>query len=82
MESTAFIRATAALVEKIELNRNTMATTSELQSQRESLQKEINQLFSGLQNPTLPSAFKLRDVAMRNGFQVSPTALNRLAQFE
>lgn len=60
----------------------TIGTADELQNQRETVQKEVNQLFSGLQNPTLPSAFRLRDTAMRNGFHVSPMALNRLAQFE
>ena len=82
MESRAFIVAAKALVEKIENNRNTIGTADELQNQRENVQKEVGQLFAGLQNPTLPSAFKLRDVAMRNGFSVSPLTLNRLAQFE
>lgn len=81
MESRAFIKAAAELMLTIENNRQFIGTSSELQEQRESVQKEINQLFSGLQNPTLPSAFKLRDTAERNGFHVSPVVLNRLAQF-
>ena len=82
MESRAFISAAKTLITKIEDNRNTIGTAEELREQREAVQKEVSQLFVGLQNPTLPSAFKLRDVALRNGFSVSPLTLNRLAQFD
>ena len=45
-------------------------------------QKDINQLFIGLQNPTLPSAHKLRDVAIAAGFTVDQRVQDRLARAE
>ena len=47
----------------------------------QSLQKRITSLFSGLQNPSLPSAFRLRDTAREAGFQVDVRVMQRLAQF-
>ena len=82
MESTAFIRAAKVLIENIENNRNTIGTAVDLQNQREDTQNALGQLFSGLQNPTLPSAFRLRDTALRNGFFVNPKVLNDLARFD
>jgi hypothetical protein len=70
------------LVEVIEETHDTIGTAVELREQREEVQKDINQLFAGLNNPTLPSAFKLRDAALRNGFQVNPKVLNDLSRFE
>ena len=82
MESRAFIVAAKTLIEKIEGNRNTIGTADELQLQREAVQKEVGQLFAGLQNPTLPTAFKLRDTALRNGFGINPKILNEMSRFE
>lgn len=82
MESRAFIIAAKELMVKIEDGRNTVGTAAELQNQRETLQKEVNQLFSGLQNPSLMTAISLRDAAMRHGFHIPVATLNRLAQFE
>ena len=48
----------------------------------QNLQKRVNSLFSGLQNPTLPSAFRLRDAAYDAGLQVDGRVLQRLSQFE
>ena len=82
MESRAFIRYAAGLIEVIEETHDTIGTAVELREQREEVQRDINQLFAGLYNPTLPSAFKLRDAALRNGFQVNPKVLNDLSRFE
>jgi len=82
MDSRAFIVAAKTLIGKIEDTHNTIGTAEDLRNQREGLQKEVNQLFGGLQNPTLPSAYRLREAAMRNGFFVDPKVLHRLAQFE
>ena len=82
MESRAFIKAAAVLIEEIEKTHDTIGTAVELREIRENVQKDINQLFGGLQNPTLPSAFKLRDVSVRNGFSVNPKVLNDLARFD
>lgn len=82
MESRTFIRYAANLIEVIENTHDTIGTVVELHEQREKVQQDITQLFAGLQNPTLPSAFKLRDVALRNGFQVNPKVLHDLSWFE
>ena len=82
MESRVFIRYAAGLIKVIEDTHDTIGTAVELREQREEVQQDINQLFAGLQNPTLPSAFKLRDAALRNGFQVNPKVLNDLSRFE
>lgn len=82
MESRAFIRSAAEVIKKIEDGQNTIGTAEELRAQREATQKEVSQLFMGLQNPTLPSAYRLRDVALRAGFYVDPKVQHRLTQFE
>lgn len=82
IESRAFIKAATLLVIKINDFQHVVGDHSELRAHGDNLQKEVNQLFSGLQNPTLPSAYRLRDTAYRNGFQVDPRVLNRLSQFE
>jgi hypothetical protein len=82
MESRTFIRYAAGLVKVIEETHNTIGTAVELREQREEVQQDIKQLFAALQNPTLPSAFKLRDAALRNGFQVDPKVLNEMSRFE
>ena len=42
------------------------------------LQKDITAAFSGLQNPSLPSAEKLRDVALAAGFGVKPNVIQNI----
>lgn len=39
-------------------------------------------MFNGLQNPTLPSAYRLRDAALEAGFQIDPKHLTRIREFE
>jgi hypothetical protein len=82
MESRAFIRTAAAVIAKIEAGQQTIGTAEELRTQREGVQKEINLAFSGLQNPTLPSATKLRDTAVRAGYQVNPLIQQKIQQAE
>lgn len=77
MESRAFIRNVAVLIPKIE-----EVGQGGDEETRAGLQKEITQLFTGLMNPTLPSAYRLRDTAQAAGFSVNPQVLQRLAQFE
>lgn len=76
MQSMAFIEQANKLTARI------VNMSSYDETYRQQLQKEINQLFSSLQNPTLPSAYRLRDAALRAGFQVSQSVLNRLALHE
>ena len=82
MDSRLFIASAKPLIERITVNAMGLATPEEQHERREASQKELNQLFAGLQNPTLPSAFKLRDTALRHGFYVNPKVLNELSRFE
>lgn len=54
----------------------------EEQAQGTVLQKRVGNLFSGLLNPTLPSAYKLRDCALQHNFYVDPRVLQRIASLE
>jgi hypothetical protein len=82
MESRSFIRATVTLIEKIKFINIGLTSVEDERQKRSDIQKEINQMFGGLQNPTLPSAYNLRDAALQNGFMVDPKVQHRLAQFE
>ena len=81
MESRAFIKTATSLMKKIEEFHN-IGSAEEIRVLREAIQKEINQLFNGLQNPTLPTAYRLRDVSLRNGFSVDSKVQHRLSQYE
>lgn len=76
MESRSWIKAAKELIEKLEAE----AGGSTLPS--EEMQKEVTGLFKSLENPTLPSAYRLRDAAQAAGYQVSQQMLQRLAQHE
>lgn len=74
MQSTSFIKAAQTLIRKIK--DNPMADVETIQE----IQREISQLYSGLQNPTLPSASALREAAVSYGYTVDPRVLQRLDQ--
>lgn len=83
MESRAFIKHAAKLSNRIKLHKVssiTHDTDEETKAAKMEIQKELTQLFSGLQNPTLPSAYKLRDTAIANGFVIEPKIQHRLQQ--
>lgn len=82
MESRAFIKAADTLAVKIVAAQHYIGGFDEIKSNSDSIQRELNQLFAGLQNPTLPTAFRLRDIAYRNGFYIDQRALARLKDFE
>jgi hypothetical protein len=82
MESRVFIKTATALVQRIKDHALLAATVKEDREEGEAIQKALNTAFSGLQNPTLPSAYKLRDVALDNGFYVNPLVQHRLQQAE
>lgn len=82
MQSTMFIKQANELATKIRTGISPMASVEEEQAWGNGIQKELNNLFSGLANPTLPSAFQLRDVALDNGFTISPATREKLAAFE
>lgn len=84
MESRTFIKLAAKLRERITLAALVSAGQSDEQ-QRQShneIQKEVNQLFAGLHNPTLPSAGKLRDIASTHGYSIEPKIHHRLRDGE
>ena len=82
MESTAFIREAKELMEDIKTFQASYLSLEEEMIEGTALQKRVNQAFMGLQNPTLPSAYKLRDVALGAGFFVEPKRQHWLASFE
>lgn len=76
MESRSWIKQAKDLIEKLEAE----AGGSTLPS--EETQKEMTNLFKVLENPTLPSAYRLRDAATAAGYTVAQPVLQRLAQHE
>ena len=82
MESRAFIRQATAMVERVEKSNIGAATIEEEKQKRDQIQKDLNQLFQGLQNPSLPSASKLAKQAQDNGFTVDAKVRNRIEQAE
>ena len=82
MESRAFIRAANTLAKQVRDYRTQDAVFGGNGQQRAALQKEINNLFSSLQNPTLLAAVNLRNDAQDAGFHINPAVLARLRQGE
>lgn len=82
MQSLAFIREARKLVRALDDQRVAGFTRTIRSDERFETQKKIDQLFAGLYNPTLPSAFHLRNAALDCGYTVDRRVLNRLSQFE
>ena len=82
MESRAWLVEAATLADDIKSFQVAYLSPEDEMVQGTALQKRVNQSFAGLQNPTLPSAYKLRDVALGAGFFVEPKRQHWLASFE
>ena len=82
MESRAFIRAANTLAKQVRDYRTKEVVLGSNGQQRQALQKEINSLFSALQNPTLLAAANLRDAAIDADFRINPAVMTRLRQGE
>lgn len=82
MNSQAFIKHAAQAIRDIADQSTLEMIGSGNHENRQRIQKELNQLFAGLQNPTLPSAYRLRDAAQNAGYQVDGRILQRLEQHE
>lgn len=84
MNSVNFIKEAGQLIKDLGDHAVVRSFKSYEESMRnaQNLQKRVNALYSGLQNPTLPSAFRLRDAAYDAGLQVDGRVLQRLSQFE
>ena len=76
MDSRLFIASAQKLIAKIESGVDGIEVTEAV------AQKEVTYLFAGLTNPTLPTALKLRDVALNAGLTIAPGVLQRLHQGE
>lgn len=83
MDSRQFIKVATSLVQRIKDSALVSSVMDgDNREEDEAIQKQINAVFSGLQNPTLPSAYKLRDVALQHGFAVDSRVQHRLTQGE
>lgn len=82
MESRVFIKAATAVRAEIKEFAAANLTDAEAAVQGDAIQKRINATFTGLQNPTLPSAFHLYKEAVTAGFQVDPRIINKIHQHE
>jgi hypothetical protein len=82
MESRVFIKAADQMIERIADFQGNFGTSDELRAKREVIQRDLTALFAGLYNPTLPTAFRLRDVAQRAGFSIDTRVLNNLSRFD
>ena len=72
MDSRIFIASAQKLIAKLESGEADQAQA----------QKEVGALFNGLLNPTLPTASKLRDAALKAGLHVDPMVQKRLRDAE
>jgi hypothetical protein len=71
MESRAFIKEAKILMDDItEFSNENGLSQEDMQLKGNALQKRVNGMFVGLMNPSLPSVGRLRDVAIKAGFEV------------
>lgn len=82
MQSTVFIVEAKALIKDIQAFELAYLDRDEEIRQSDALQKRITQAFISLQNPTLPSAYNLRDAAYKAGFQLDHARMQALGRFE
>lgn len=83
MESRAFLQEAKTLIDDIKsFQASYLPSPEEEMAQGTALQKRLNQTIMGLQNPTLPTAYRLRDAALGAGFFIEPKRLHWLSQFE
>jgi hypothetical protein len=82
MQSLAFIKQAKVLTDKLNAFNAVVVPAEEELEQGAALQKEINQLFQGLQNPSLPSASKLATLVQESGFQLDAKVRHRIEQAE
>lgn len=84
MNSLTFIKEANVLISDIKQavqRRAAMSYTDEIRIFN-GLQKRVNTMFSQMQNPSLPCAYKLRDAAYAAELEVDRIARNRIAQFD
>ena len=82
MDSITFIAEAGDLVKDIKSFQASWLTPEDERVQGIALQKRVDHMFGVLQNPTLPSAYKLRDAALGAGFAVDQKRQHWLSWFE
>jgi hypothetical protein len=82
MESRQFIKTATSLIQRIKDYDLVSSTVKTDREEGEAIQKAITYAFQGLQNHTLPTAYKLCDVALHYGFYVEARVQQRLKQGE
>lgn len=83
MESRNFIKQASELIRRIgDMRLAELTNIQPEQDSRQGIQKDLTSTFTGLQNPTLPSAYKLRDAALNAGYALDPKILHRIQQAE
>lgn len=82
MESRLFIKTATQLITRIKDTALVAAISGANSSESEAIQKQITAAFTGLQNPTLSSAARLRDTAIEHGYEVDGRVLHRLTHAE
>jgi len=82
VESRTFIKLAGELITEIGDFKVAFLSVEDELAKGTSLQKQIANAFTGLQNPTLPSAGKLCAAALDAGFQVDPKVQQRIWQAE
>jgi len=82
MESRAFIKAAGELITEINEFKNAVLSHEDEVAKGTAIQKQIKTVFTGLMNPTLPSAGKLCETALAAGFQVDHLAQQKIQQAE
>jgi len=74
MNSLAFIRDAKSLITQIKQSGNDATANTQIQQQ-------LDQLFSGMTNPSLPSAKRLAETALWHKFNVDSRVIHRVNQF-
>lgn len=72
MESRTFIAEANVLISDIKAFQASILSHEDELMQGSTLQKRINNVFSGMQNPSLLAAMSLKEAALGAGFVVSP----------
>ena len=79
MDSRLFLKQAEQLSTKLHL---TEMDDQEEQSKRGEIQRDLNVLFSNLQNPSLSCASRLAEKAMMCGYTIDSRVLHRITEIE
>ena len=80
MESRVFIKKATDLA--IRINLPLPFDQVQEQQAKTGIQRDLDALFSGLQNPSLPSASRLANDAQAKGYNIESRVLNRIHEMD